>query len=37
LFEAPDITLDKVVITPQYVEQKLGNIVKNKDLSEFIL
>jgi ATP-dependent HslUV protease ATP-binding subunit HslU len=37
LFEAPDITLEKVVITPQYVEQKLGNIVKNKDLSEFIL
>jgi len=37
LFEAPDITLDKVVITPQYVEQKLGDIVKNKNLSEFIL
>lgn len=36
-FEAPDIALEKVVITPQYVEQKLGNIVKNKDLSEFIL
>ncbi|NNV05028.1 HslU--HslV peptidase ATPase subunit [Geobacillus sp. C56-T2] len=37
LFEAPDIGIDKVVITPQYVEQKLGDIVKNKDLSEFIL
>ncbi|MGX1982740.1 ATP-dependent HslUV protease ATP-binding subunit HslU [Thermolongibacillus altinsuensis] len=37
LFEAPDISLEKVVITPQYVEQKLGNIVKNKDLSQFIL
>ncbi|MBY6267652.1 HslU--HslV peptidase ATPase subunit [Parageobacillus thermoglucosidasius] len=37
LFEAPDITLDKVVITSQYVEQKLGGIVKNKNLSEFIL
>jgi ATP-dependent HslUV protease ATP-binding subunit HslU len=36
-FEAPDISLEKVVITPQYVEQKLGNIVKNKDLSQFIL
>ncbi|MCZ0755318.1 HslU--HslV peptidase ATPase subunit [Anoxybacillus sp. J5B_2022] len=36
-FEAPDIVLEKIVITPQYVEQKLGNIVKNKDLSEFIL
>ncbi|ALA69171.1 Clp protease ATPase [Geobacillus stearothermophilus 10] len=37
LFEAPDIGIDKVVITPQYVEQKLGSIVKNKDLREFIL
>ncbi|MGZ0085238.1 HslU--HslV peptidase ATPase subunit [Caldibacillus thermoamylovorans] len=37
LFEAPDIGIDKVVITPQYVEQKLGDIVKNKDLREFIL
>ncbi|AMX85293.1 Clp protease [Geobacillus subterraneus] len=37
LFEAPDIGLDRIVITPQYVEQKLGSIVKNKDLSEFIL
>ncbi|KDE48324.1 Clp protease ATPase [Geobacillus sp. CAMR12739] len=37
LFEAPDIGIEKVVITPQYVEQKLGSIVKNKDLSEFIL
>jgi ATP-dependent HslUV protease ATP-binding subunit HslU len=37
LFEAPDITLEKIVITPQYVEEKLGNIVKNKDLSQFIL
>ncbi|RAK23362.1 ATP-dependent HslUV protease ATP-binding subunit HslU [Anoxybacillus vitaminiphilus] len=36
-FEAPEITLQKIVITPQYVEQKLGNIVKNKDLSQFIL
>ncbi|MBM7618980.1 ATP-dependent HslUV protease ATP-binding subunit HslU [Bacillus tianshenii] len=36
-FEAPDITLEKIVITPQYVEEKLGSIVKNKDLSQFIL
>lgn len=36
-FEAPDITLEKVVITPQYVEEKLGSISKNKDLSQFIL
>ncbi len=37
LYEAPDVHLEKVVITPQYVEKKLGNIVRNKDLSEFIL
>ncbi|KHF30893.1 ATP-dependent protease ATPase subunit ClpY [Anoxybacillus sp. BCO1] len=37
LYEAPDVHLEKVVITPQYVEQKLGNIVRNKDLSQFIL
>ncbi|WP_226665712.1 HslU--HslV peptidase ATPase subunit [Metabacillus litoralis] len=36
-FEAPDINLEKVVITPQYVEEKLGKISKNKDLSQFIL
>ncbi|WP_273125533.1 HslU--HslV peptidase ATPase subunit [Bacillus weihaiensis] len=36
-FEAPDITLEKIVITPQYVEDKLGKISKNKDLSQFIL
>jgi ATP-dependent HslUV protease ATP-binding subunit HslU len=36
-FEASDITLEKVIITPQYVEDKLGSIVKNKDLSQYIL
>lgn len=36
-FEAPDINLEQIVITPQYVEGKLGSIVKNKDLSQFIL
>ncbi len=36
-FEAPDISLEKVVITPQYVEEKLESIAKNKDLSQFIL
>ncbi|ALC81049.1 MULTISPECIES: HslU--HslV peptidase ATPase subunit [Bacillus] len=36
-YEAPDITLEKIVITPQYVEEKLGEIAKNKDLSQFIL
>nr|WP_301539302.1 HslU--HslV peptidase ATPase subunit [Bacillus sp. WMMC1349] len=36
-FEAPDVTMENVVITPQYVEEKLGSIAKNKDLSQFIL
>ncbi len=36
-FEAPDIHLEEVVITPQYVEEKLQSIVKNRDLSQFIL
>lgn len=36
-FEAPDITMDKITITPQYVEEKLGAISRNKDLSQFIL
>ena len=36
-FEAPEITLEKILITPQYVDEKLGEISKNKDLSEFIL
>ncbi|AZV42265.1 Clp protease ATPase [Peribacillus asahii] len=36
-FEAPEITLEKITITPQYVEEKLGSIARNKDLSQFIL
>ncbi|MFB6466631.1 HslU--HslV peptidase ATPase subunit [Cytobacillus sp. Hz8] len=36
-FEAPDIAMEKITITPQYVEEKLGAISKNKDLSQFIL
>ncbi len=36
-FEAPDIHMEKVAITPQYVEEKLGAISRNKDLSQFIL
>ncbi|MCC3357481.1 HslU--HslV peptidase ATPase subunit [Bacillus sp. REN16] len=36
-FEAPDITMEKITITPQYVDDKLSTIVKNKDLSQFIL
>jgi ATP-dependent HslUV protease ATP-binding subunit HslU len=36
-FEAPDVMLEKVVITPAYVLEKLEGIVKNKDLSQYIL
>lgn len=36
-FEAPDITMEKITITPHYVEEKLGAIARNKDLSQFIL
>ncbi|OEG00394.1 HslU--HslV peptidase ATPase subunit [Vulcanibacillus modesticaldus] len=36
-FEAPDIYLEKVQITPEYVGEKLSKIVKNKDLSRYIL
>src|SRR5690625_1479905 len=36
-FEAPDINLEKVEITENYVNQKLENIVRDKNLSQFIL
>jgi len=36
-FEAPDITLEHIVITPEYVREKLGEVVKNRDLSQYIL
>ncbi len=36
-FEAPDITLPSIEITTQYVNEKLEDIVEDKDLSQFIL
>ncbi|WP_285889039.1 ATP-dependent protease ATPase subunit HslU [Paenibacillus glycanilyticus] len=36
-FEAPDINLDQMVITPEYVREKVGGIAKNRDLSQYIL
>lgn len=36
-FEAPDINMASITITSQYVDEKLGKISKNKDLSQFIL
>ncbi|NHN28391.1 ATP-dependent protease ATPase subunit HslU [Paenibacillus agricola] len=36
-FEAPDITLEHILITPEYVREKLSDIVQNRDLSQYIL
>src|SRR5699024_2566922 len=36
-FEAPDINLETVEITPAYVDEKLKNIVEDRNLSQFIL
>ncbi|RFA37700.1 HslU--HslV peptidase ATPase subunit [Virgibacillus dokdonensis] len=36
-FEAPEINMDTVEITPAYVDEKLSAIAKNKDLSQYIL
>ncbi|WP_062231739.1 HslU--HslV peptidase ATPase subunit [Fictibacillus sp. FJAT-27399] len=36
-FEAPDVTMNAIKITPEYVEEKLATIAKNKDLSQYIL
>ena len=36
-FEAPDIHLEKIEITPEYVHEKLGSIVEDEDLSQYIL
>lgn len=36
-YEAADIGSATIKITPAYVDEKLKNIVKNKDLSQFIL
>ncbi|MGD9677107.1 MAG: ATP-dependent protease ATPase subunit HslU [Vulcanibacillus sp.] len=36
-FEAPNINLEKIQITPEYVNEKLSKLVKNKDLSQYIL
>ncbi|NBJ68411.1 ATP-dependent protease ATPase subunit HslU [Roseburia sp. 1XD42-34] len=36
-FEAPEINMDTIEITPAYVDEKLSAIAKNKDLSQYIL
>jgi ATP-dependent HslUV protease ATP-binding subunit HslU len=36
-FEASDINLEKILITPEYVKEKLKGIVEDRDLSRYIL
>jgi len=36
-FDAPDAVEPKITINRAYVQQKLANIVKNEDLSRYIL
>ncbi|WP_046228043.1 ATP-dependent protease ATPase subunit HslU [Paenibacillus dauci] len=36
-FEAPELTLEQFVITPQYVQEKLKDIAQDRDLSQYIL
>lgn len=36
-FEAPDIQLETFEVTPAYVREKLADIAKNRDLSQYIL
>ncbi|WP_425451850.1 HslU--HslV peptidase ATPase subunit [Paraliobacillus ryukyuensis] len=36
-YEAADVTMPTIEITKGYVEEKLENIVKNRDLSQYIL
>ncbi|WP_343757067.1 AAA family ATPase, partial [Alkalibacterium iburiense] len=37
LFESPDMSMGEVKITQKYVEDKIGHIVEDKDLSRYIL
>ncbi|GFN31904.1 ATP-dependent protease ATPase subunit HslU [Paenibacillus xylaniclasticus] len=36
-FEAPELNLERITITPEYVKEKLGSIAQNRDLSQYIL
>lgn len=36
-FEAPDMKEEKIVIDAEYVKEKISDIVKNRDLSRYIL
>ncbi|MGF7048735.1 ATP-dependent HslUV protease ATP-binding subunit HslU [Paenibacillus sp. DS2015] len=36
-FEAPELTLERMTITPEYVREKLADIAQDRDLSQYIL
>ncbi len=36
-FEAPELTLEHMTITPEYVREKLAGIAQDRDLSQYIL
>lgn len=36
-FNAPDIHLEEIQITPQYVRQRLADVAEDRDLSQYIL
>lgn len=36
-FEAPELTVKEIKIDRNYVDEKLGELVKNEDLSRYIL
>ncbi len=36
-FDAPDMKEDKIVIDASYVKDKISDIVKDRDLSRYIL
>ena len=37
LFEGPDMHMGEITITEAYVEDKVGSIVDDRDLSQYIL
>jgi ATP-dependent HslUV protease ATP-binding subunit HslU len=36
-FEAPELQMEEMTITPEYVLEKLATIASNRDLSQYIL
>ena len=36
-FTAPDLKGQKITVTPEYIEGRLENLLKNQDLSRYIL